>query len=95
MITLLGASAKTGAFFGPGNGPIYKVLHVNCSDTEYNFSNCVTYEREDEHNSHSEDVGVKCQTSKENCSVIIVCRKNYVDLVKLYLHMNNNFEYNC
>ena len=64
--SLLGASGRTGAYYGFGSGPIH-LDYVVCSGTEYNLTDCqignVTRQ-----SSHSEDVGVKCQTSK--CVVI-------------------------
>ena len=61
---LLGATGQTGAYFGPGSGPIH-LDYVVCSGTEYNFTDCQVGKGTTQ-SSHSEDVGVKCQTSKNN-----------------------------
>ena len=58
----LGASGRTGAYFGSGSGPIH-LDYVVCSGTEYNVTDC-QIQNETRQSSHSEDVGVKCQTSK-------------------------------
>ena len=65
----LGATEKTGAYFGSGSGPIH-LDYVVCSGTEYNLTECQTG-NETRQSRHSEDVGVKCQTSnyKENLVV--------------------------
>ena len=65
---------KTGAYFGSGSGPIH-LDYVVCSGTEYNLTECQTGS-ETRQSSHSEDVGVKCQTSKKKW-------KEYVHTLKL------------
>ena len=57
-----GALGYTGGYFGEGSGPIH-LDYVVCSGTEYNFTDCVIRDNTRQ-SSHSEDVGVKCQTSK-------------------------------
>ena len=57
-----GATGHPGAYFGEGSGPIH-LDYVLCSGTEYNLTDCETGNRT-RLSSHSEDVGVKCQTSK-------------------------------
>ena len=64
---ILGASGKTGAYFGSGSGPIH-LDYVVCSGTEYNVTDCQTGNKTRQ-SSHSEDVGVKCETSKDNHNV--------------------------
>ena len=61
-VTYLGATGHNGAYFGPGSGPIH-LDYVVCSGTEYNLTDCQVGKRTRQ-SSHSEDVGVKCQTSK-------------------------------
>ena len=59
---LTGATGQPGAYFGQGSGPIH-LDYVLCSGTEYKLTDCETGNRT-RLSSHSEDVGVKCQTSK-------------------------------
>ena len=59
---ILGASGLTGAYFGPGSGPIH-LDYVVCSGTEYNLTDCQS-RKATAQSSHSEDVGVKCLTSE-------------------------------
>ena len=63
MSYILGATGQTGAYFGPGSGPIH-FDYVVCSGTEYNLTDCQVT-KGTRQSSHSEDVGVKCQTSKD------------------------------
>ena len=63
ICSLPGALQQTGAYFGEGSGPIH-LDYVLCSGTEYNLTDCQIGNRTRQ-SSHSEDVGVKCQTSKE------------------------------
>ena len=60
---LLEASGLSGAYFGSGSGPIH-LDYVVCSGTEYTLTDCQTGTGTRQ-SSHSEDVGVKCQTSKD------------------------------
>ena len=73
MHIISGASLKTGAYFGSGSGPIH-LDYVVCSGTEYNLTDCQTGNRTRQSN-HSEDVGVKCQTSKYR-----VCTHNFLSI---------------
>ena len=61
--SLPGALQQTGAYFGEGSDPIH-LDYVLCSGTEYNLTDCLIGNRTRQ-SSHSEDVGVKCQTSKD------------------------------
>ena len=54
----------TGGYYGSGSGPIH-LDYVVCSGTEYSLTDCQTRNKTRQ-SSHSEDVGVKCQTSKES-----------------------------
>ena len=60
---ILGASERTRAYYGSGSGPIL-LDYVDCSGTEYNLTDCQRGSGTRQSN-HSEDVGVKCQTSKK------------------------------
>ena len=60
---VLGATGLTGAYFGSGSGPIH-LDSVVCSGTEYNLTDCQVG-KGTRQSSHSEGVGVKCQTSKD------------------------------
>ena len=62
VVIFLGASGRREAYFGPGSGPIH-LDYVVCSGTEYDLTDCQTGNGTRQ-SSHSEDVGVKCQTSK-------------------------------
>ena len=70
----LGAFGKSGAYFGSGSGPIH-LDSVVCSGTEYNLTDCQTGNKT-RHSSHSQDVGVKCQTSNQH-SYNIQCMSLY------------------
>ena len=63
FLHFIGASLKTGAYFGSGSGAIH-LDYVVCSGREYNLTDCQTG-NETRQSNHSEDVGVKCQTSKD------------------------------
>ena len=63
MLLYIGASKHTGGYFGEGSGPIH-LDYVACSGTEYYLTDC-ELESKTGHSNHSEDVGVKCQTSKK------------------------------
>ena len=63
ILSITGALQQTEAYFGEGSGPIH-LDYVVCSGTEYNLTDCQIGNRTRQ-SSHSEDVGVKCQTSKE------------------------------
>ena len=52
----------TGAYFGEGSGPIH-LYYVVCFGTEFDLVHCEIRDNTRQSN-HSEDVGVKCQTSK-------------------------------
>lgn len=52
----------TGGFFGMGCGPIH-IDNVICSGSEYSLLDC-QIRNNSAQKSHSEDVGVKCKTSK-------------------------------
>ena len=67
------------AYFGSGSGPIH-LDYVVCSGTEYSLTDCQTG-NETRQSSHSEDVGVKCQTSK----ICIVNKQTDKSLCTLYL----------
>ena len=62
FITFTGASGYTGAYFREGSGPIH-LDYVVCSGTEFDLVDCEIRDNTRQ-SSHSEDVGVKCQTSK-------------------------------
>ena len=74
---LSGASVRTEAYYGSGSGPIH-LDYVVCSGTEYNLTDCETGEKTRQ-SSHSEDVGVKCQTGKL-CVVIYTILNQYIAL---------------
>ena len=57
-----GADQYSDAYFGEGSGPIH-LDRVVCEGTEYNLTDCKTG-LSDRENDHSQDVGVKCQTSE-------------------------------
>ena len=61
--SLPGALQQNNAYFGEGSGPIH-LDYVLCSGTEYILTDCRIGNRTRQ-SSHSEDVGVKCQTSKD------------------------------
>ena len=67
MTILVGAYEETRAYFGSGSGPIH-LDYVDCSGTEYNFTDCLTGNKTWQ-SSHSDAVGVKCQTSKKHTTV--------------------------
>ena len=71
LLIFEGATGQTGAYFGSGSGPIH-LDYVVCSGTEYNLTDCQTG-NETRQSSHSEDVGVKCQTSNYNYRCVDVC----------------------
>ena len=60
---VLGATGLNGEYFGSGSGPIH-LDTVVCSGREYNLTDCQVGKKTRQ-SSHSEDVGVKCQTSKD------------------------------
>ena len=58
---MAGATAYFGAYFGEGSGLIH-LTFINCSGSEYNVAECETQKFSvGMNNSHSHDVGVKCQ----------------------------------
>ena len=57
-----GAVQYSDAYFGEGSGPI-QLDRVICAGTEYNLTDCETG-LSDRETGHSQDVGVKCQTSE-------------------------------
>ena len=63
----IGAIQQTGGYFGEGSGPIH-FDNVVCSGREYNLTDC-QLKIGTRQSTHTEDVGVKCQTSKSNSSV--------------------------
>ena len=75
VIHILGASGRTGAYYGSGSGPIH-LDHVVCSGTEYNLTDCQTGSKTRQ-SSHAEDIGVKCQTSKESVCTNNACFHNF------------------
>ena len=64
-----GATQQTGGYFGAGSDPIH-FDDVVCSGREYNLTDCQLRNGTRQSN-HTEDVGVKCQTSKLNSPVIL------------------------
>ena len=79
---LLGASGLTGAYFGSGSGPIH-LDSVVCSGTEYNLTDCQTGTGTRQ-STHSDDVGVKCQTSKYVLLYVAIDSTLYIALVNSY-----------
>ena len=73
-----GATAHSNAYFGEGRGKIH-FGSVECSGRELNITDCET-ERSRTSNSHSLDVGVKCQPGIR-LLLIIYC------LFSLYIYM--------
>ena len=84
MVFHLGASLRIGAYFGSGSGPIH-LDYVVCSGTEYDLMDCQTG-NETRQSSHSEDVGVKCQTSKERLCTCIACHYTVYVLLERMSH---------
>ena len=66
-----GAVQYSDAYFGEGSGPIH-LDQVVCAGTEYNLRDCETGLSNRE-TGHSQDVGVKCQTSERNGITYILC----------------------
>ena len=81
----------TGAYFGRGSGPIH-LDHIVCSGTEYNLTDCETGTGTRQ-SSHSEDLGVKCNTSKPNNNSIEshMCCDNVVNVLILYTAVDENY----
>ena len=61
-MTCAGAIQHTNGYFGEGSGPIH-LDYVVCTGTEYNLMDCQIGSGTRD-SSHSDDVGVKCNTSK-------------------------------
>ena len=60
-----GATGHSEAYFGEGSGPV-NLDFVQCSGSEYNVTECMV-ENTGSRNSHSLDVGVKCQPGLMSC----------------------------
>ena len=61
--------------------------YVVCSGTEYDLVDCQTG-NETRQSSHSEDVGVKCQTSKERLCTCMACQYTVYVILERMPHTN-------
>ena len=85
-LIISGAVQYSDAYFGEGSGPIH-LDRVVCAGTEYNLRDCETGLSNREIG-HSQDVGVKCQTSERCDATCMYCEMLMYDpiisIVKLY-----------
>ena len=73
-LMISGAVQYSDAFFGEGSGPVH-LDRVVCAGTEYNLTDCETG-WSNGGIGHSQDIGVKCQTSEGKINgVILHCNK--------------------